>query len=71
MIDDIEDLASQDLLDDVVLFRPTARSVMVGTALEDLAALSRCNGRGRRKESCLERKDSLRLLFARRGGGVS
>jgi len=45
--------------------RPTARSVMVGTTLEDLAVLSRCNGRGRRIESCRERRESRRLLLAR------
>lgn len=73
---DCEDMAkdgrpNQDLGDaGLTGLRPTARPVRVGTALEDLAALSRCNGRGRRNESCRERSDRRRLV-ARRGGGLS
>lgn len=56
----LDDFLSQDLLDGEVLpgFLPTARSVRVGTTLELLAALSKCDGRGRRNEFCLERRDN-------------
>lgn len=68
-----EAVLSQVLEDDVEPFtglRPTARSVTVGTALDDLADRSRCSGeRCRGNESCLERKDRRR--FGARGGGRS
>lgn len=63
------DLASQDRAEGGSLgLLLTVISVRVGKALEDLAALSKCNGngRGRRRESCLERR-----RFVGRQGGVS
>ena len=68
------DLPSQDLVEgdfspELLSRADPVRVVMTGVALELLAALSRCNGRVRRKEFCLERRDNWRL--ARRGGGIS